>query len=163
MSSLHPSLPVESGPAYAGFGRRLGAYLLDATIAFSVLGAVVLTLQFLRASGFLTPREDVPLEETFAALGFGAKLAIFVAYALSGGAIYKIVFEASSWQATLGKRLLNIYVTDDAGRRIQLGQSSLRWLVLWLASFACGSLISVITVLSSEQHKALHDMPSAPS
>ena len=36
---------------------------------------------------------------------------------------YFILCEASTWQATFGKRLLRIYVTDDSRKRISIMRS----------------------------------------
>jgi len=47
--------------------------------------------------------------------------------------IYLILFDASLWQATFGKRIRKIYVTDNEGRRISLAlfRSLARRVVLW--------------------------------
>jgi RDD family len=77
------------------------------------------------------------------------------------------LWEASSWQATLGKRLLNIYVTDDNRQRISLGRSVGRWLARWICSWFGGNLISVITIASTflARHSSSEgdQSPMAPS
>ena len=159
MASSQPAALAAPAPAYAGLGRRIAAYLIDLLVSLSVVLLVALTMRGLRAIGAWTPTEaggGVP-EEMWGALGAGAKLAILVAFVLFGGPIYLIVFDASPWQATFGKRLLNIHVTDDAGRRISLARSFGRWLAMWVFSWFAGWLVSLITIAASRQKKALHD------
>jgi uncharacterized RDD family membrane protein YckC len=153
-------------PRFASLGRRIGAYILDVLIAFSVLVLVAITFRVLRAAGLwmpvgagaLPPGAGATPEELWRALGVGAKLAIMLAFVISGGTIYLILFECSPWQATFGKRLLNIYVTDNDGRRISLPRSFGRWLAMWVFSLFGGSLISLITIVATKNKKALHDL-----
>jgi uncharacterized RDD family membrane protein YckC len=91
------------------------------------------------------------------ALGVAAKMFILVAFVLSMGPIYFMLWEAFSWQAALGKRLLNIYVADDNRQRISLGRSVARWLARWICSWFGGNLISVTTIASTGNGKAIHD------
>src|SRR5450755_2073488 len=136
MASSQPALTLDSR-AYGGLGRRLGAYLVDVVIAFSLLLLVGITFRIFRALGLWGTvaaqqlAQGTPAwapEEAWKALSVGAKLAIVVAFILSEGAIYRVLLEASAWQATFGKRLLNIHVTDESGRRISLARSFGRWL-----------------------------------
>src|SRR4029077_10072380 len=64
------------------------------------------------------------------------------------------------WQATFGKRLLNIYISRDDGTRITLARSSGRWLMQCFLGFFGGSLISLVTIETSQRGKALHDFVS---
>jgi uncharacterized RDD family membrane protein YckC len=71
--------------------------------------------------------------------------------------VYRVLFEASAWQATLGQRWLNIYVTSDDGMRISLTRSLYRWLAKWVFGCLGGSFVSLGTILATANHKALHD------
>jgi uncharacterized RDD family membrane protein YckC len=53
--------------------------------------------------------------------------------------LYFAFSESSSWQATLGKRLLGLYVGDRGGRRVGFWQASLR--------FFCGRLLIHVPVV----------------
>src|SRR6478672_7579483 len=129
MTPSQPALTSLSRPSYAGLGARIGAHLLDLTIAFSVVLVVGIAMRILRAVGLWTAAtQGVSPEDMWVALGVGAKLLILLAYVLSMGAIYRVLFEASTWQASFGKRLLNIYVTDENGQRISITRSLGRWL-----------------------------------
>jgi len=144
-------------PSYASFGRRLGAYALDLLIALAVLFCVAIEMKILRAIGAWTP-SGMPPEQIWKALGPGPKLMILFAWVLSTGPVYLILFEASPWGATFGKRLLNIYVTRQDRQRIQIGRASGRWLAKWGLGWLGGSFISVITIVATKQRRALHDL-----
>lgn len=165
MVSSQPALTLDSH-AYGGLGRRFGAYCVDLVIALSVMAAVVITMRIFRAMGLwgiagtlhLSQRETpwTP-EEIWEAMGVGAKLAVTVGFVLSEGMIYRVLFEASSWQATFGKRLLNIYVTDEGGRRITVARSFGRWSARYFLGLFGGSLLSVATIAGTNDRRALHD------
>jgi uncharacterized RDD family membrane protein YckC len=87
----------------------------------------------------------------------GSKLIVVLGYILSLGPIYVILFHASGWQATIGKRLLGIYVSDDAGNRITLSRSCGRWFAQFFVDLFGGWLISLFLVAFSGRKKALHD------
>ena len=86
------AMPVSTG-VYAGFWRRVAAYLLDSLILL-IPGLIV---------GL------IPI------LGFFLQLAMW--------ATYKAVFEAGERQATPGKRAMGIKVTTLDGERISKGQA----------------------------------------
>jgi uncharacterized RDD family membrane protein YckC len=80
--------------------------------------------------------------------------------------LYWAYLESSSWQATCGKKILGLYVTDLNGNRCTFGKTSAR--------FAAGRLISAvpsigglyflvdcICVAFTERKQAIHDMISA--
>ena len=150
---------IISGSAHslpAGVVRRVAAYLVDILIALALLVLVVLTLRSLRALGIWLPLPGTP-EETWRAMGLRGRLLILFAFLLSGGPVYRIMMEASPWQATFGKRLFGVYVTNDSGRRISLAQSSGRWLARWCFDLFGGAFVSLITIAVTRRKKALHD------
>ena len=161
MASSQMALGPSIRPSFAGLGSRITAYLLDLLIAFSVLILAGITMRTLRAVGLWTPAGMGDPEQAWRTLGVGAKLAIVSAFVVSGGPIYLILFEASPWQATFGKRILKIYVTDNEGRRISLTRSFGRWLAMWSFGLFGGSLISLITILTTKEKKALHDFAAS--
>lgn len=136
--------------SYASIGRRLAAYSIDLILSFiSTLIPVYLIGRALVATGIWVPTAAAPS-------GFSWYLAVISGF-LSTGPIYGALFHASPWQATLGKRLLKIYVTDNNGKRISLARSFFRVLTFSLLAPALGSLVSVITIAASERRKGLHD------
>lgn len=156
MDSSAPAPTLLLSPAYASLGRRLAAHLFDVLIAFSVLLLTGIVMRIFRASGLWMPSGQAP-DQTWQALGAGAKCSILIAFVLSMGPIYFALWEASAWQATFGKRLLNIYVTGADRKRISLRRSLGRWSARWVCSCFGGGLMSAITIASTENKKAIHD------
>jgi len=71
------------------------------------------------------------------------------------GCLYFTMFEASSWQATPGKRILRIYVTDLNGQRITFVRALIRNLARQISGFLfIGYLVAGFT----EKKQALHDI-----
>ena len=130
--------------------------MVDILIALSVVLVTAIVMRILRAIGFWTPAVQDP-EQAWRALGVVAKLCIIFASVLSMGPIYFVVCEASAWQATFGKRLLKIYVTDDGRKRITLMRSLGRWLSRWFCGWFGGNFLSLITITVTGNRKAIHD------
>lgn len=93
-------------PRYAGFWVRGLAYTVD-DIIYKVMAYVIAM-----------------------ALGHGAAISYLVATGLT--IIYYVGFLSSPWQATPGKRLLNIHVTTIRGERVSSLRACARWLVVTL-------------------------------
>ena len=100
------AVPITLPSPYASLGRRVAAHLLDVLVAFSVLLLVAIVMRVLGAFGFWMPDPGRTPEQAWQALGMVAKMFVLVAFVLSMGPIYFMLWEASPWQATLGKRLL---------------------------------------------------------
>ena len=84
------------------------------------------------------------------------QLLLIVAVVLFGlAAVYFIASESSRWQASPGKRLLGLRVTDLAGQRLGPGRTALRFLsgiLSWL-TFNLGHALAAWT----PDKRALHD------
>jgi uncharacterized RDD family membrane protein YckC len=143
---------------YASLGRRLAAYLLDLVIATSVVFLVGPCLRIFRAVGVWVPAgAGATPSEIYNALGFVPKLFVVFAFVLSTGPVYFALCEASAWQATFGKRFLNVYVTDDDGKRISTARSFGREIVKSIFLFPILFLINVIAIAWSKNGKCLYD------
>jgi hypothetical protein len=68
---------------------------------------------------------------------------------------YFVLFTASSWQATPGKRAFGIKVTDLEGRRINVGRSFFRYLASFLSALAL--FVGYFMVPFTRRRQALHD------
>ncbi len=138
---------------YAGLGRRVGAQALDVPIAvLSAVAPVYIIMRLLLVVGAWAPTG-----ESYQSHQFVARLAIFNAYFLACGPIYCAVCHASPWQATFGKRLLNIHVTGDDGKRISLARSLGRELTMYLFAALMLALVSLVTIAATGKRKGLHD------
>lgn len=157
MASSQPAPGAISKASYAALGRRTAAYVIDVTIAFAVLLAATLAIRWLRMVGVWTPAAGVDAVGGWASLKTPAKVAVIIASLVSMGPIYLALFEASAWQASIGKRLVNIYVTDEAGRRVGLARSIGRSFAKAIFILLQVAFLSLFTILVSAKKQALHD------
>lgn len=132
---------------FAGFWIRLGAYVIDAVlvqIGAYILGALV---GLVMSQGILVSDGELQLSAVQIA-GGGIGLLWILAY--------YIVFQASSWQATPGKRLLGLRIIRTDGQKIGPGLSLGRYLSYIVSGLILG--IGFLMIGWAEQKKGLHDM-----
>lgn len=143
---LEDNAPSETSkePRYAGFIQRLLAFLLDGLIIYgfliiSAILAVILSL---------TLNDDLLSINLFNCYLF-FQMIIF-------STLYYVLQEASNRQATFGKRVMGIKVTNLDGGRIGLGQATGRTLgkILSAFFFFLGFLVQPF----ASQKQALHDV-----
>ena len=156
MATSQESLGPIHSPRYAGLTRRLTAFLLDVLIAVCVVMIVGMTMRGFRALGLWMPTPIDP-QATWRSLGVPAKLAVLLGFFLSMGALYLPLFEASPWQASFGKRILDIHVTDNGGKRITVARAFGRWLAKVFINWFFLWPVSLGTVTGTKEKKALHD------
>jgi uncharacterized RDD family membrane protein YckC len=149
--------PLEGVPTetharrYAGFWLRLIAFFIDTII---LLVATVMILRILGRSldlpplGVIGPEARGPL----AMRGF----ALFEFVAGIGAWLYFALMESSAWQATLGKKIIGLYVTDLHGHKIGFGRASGRYFSKIISNFTL--LIGYIMAGLTAKKQALHDM-----
>jgi len=159
-----PASPVVYAQAtvqYAGFWLRVVAYLIDSIIVS--VGFMALFIPFAIMTGLtavlgnIHPGEDP--RDIGAVLGGTFFLGLFtvVSLAFLGGWLYHAKMESSSWQATLGKKALNLRVTDLYGARISFARASGRHfakLITGVIPLGVGFMLAGLT----ERRQALHDM-----
>ena len=165
MASSGVSSPLASAvfpqTSYAGLGRRIVAHLIDILIALAVMMAAALFMRLLRGMGVWTvptvPAGEADPVEIWRMMSVPAKVAILLCFIVMMGPIYLSLFQASAWQASVGKRLLNIYVTDTAGRRLGLSRSLARSFAKDILNLFYLGFISLVTIIASAKKQALHD------
>ncbi len=139
--------PPSHAPAgtlgYAGFWRRAVAFVIDSLI----LMVVGFPLGLIPAAAVITDDDPATL------IG---KLGAAVAARSVLSWLYFALMESSGWQATLGKRLIGIRVTDSTGARIRFGRASGRFFgkLLSGALFCLGFMMAAFTA----RRQALHDL-----
>jgi uncharacterized RDD family membrane protein YckC len=170
-SSLAPSQAAAPAPAYAaappvayappsiygGFWIRFLAHLIDHVI----LGAVAAPLFFimiLPAVGRIVREaqqsQEPPSPELIVAII--SSVFIYIALAFVGQWLYEALLTSSSWQGTIGKKVLRLKVVDEAGNRIGFGRATGRFFAKILSSmFFC---IGFIMIGFTERKTGLHDM-----
>jgi uncharacterized RDD family membrane protein YckC len=143
---------------YAGFWLRFVAALIDGIILGIPIG-IVFALMIMSAIPALTTSKDpmVILTAMF------PRIFMFIIIYVAACWLYWGLMESSSWQATLGKKALGLYVTDLTGSRVTFGRASGR--------FFAGRGLSVVPTIGglyylidcimagfTEKKQALHDM-----
>lgn len=128
----------------AGFWRRVAAYMLDSII----LGVASLILMAV-IGGLSWAASDHPGLIFFL---------MFIGYAglIVGAWLYFAKFESGARQATPGKRVMGIKVTDDKGQRIGFGRATGRF----FGKIVSGMIMNVGYMMAgfTSRKQALHDM-----
>jgi len=70
--------------------------------------------------------------------------------------VYFALLESSPWQASIGKRMLGLRVTDIEGRRISFGRASARYFCTLLSGFIL--MIGFVMIAFTQKKQALHDI-----
>jgi uncharacterized RDD family membrane protein YckC len=153
------------GTPLAGWGSRLGAYLIDGLVL--LVPAVVLFIAFVGgAVGISGDNEDVA-----AGAAIGAILLWLLVMAVIG-LLYAPLLMARDGARngqTWGKQMLNIRAVRDNGQPFSFGSAALREVVLkFLAVSIASSIIPLIPwflnffwPLWDDQNRALHDMAAS--
>ena len=128
---------------YAGFWIRVVAYIIDAFI----LSTVMILIGTIWSLGSDDSTED--LIAIVAQSGMVALISFFLNW------LYYAILESSEYQATLGKKLLGLHVTDEFGRRISFGRATGRYFSKLISSLILG--IGYIMAAFTDRKQALHD------
>lgn len=132
------------GTTYASFSRRATAFSVDQLILLLIV--IILT---------------VPV---FILLGVAAMFAwpfivfvpTFCSVRVPVGWAYFALQESGPHQATLGKRLCGLRVTDMQGRRISFFRATVRYFMKFVS--AAIMMIGFIMAAFTERHQTLHDI-----
>ena len=130
---------------YAGFWTRLGAYLVDLIILFVialVIGFILGVLIFAGSSNY---------NSTDAFAGF---MVVFYLIFIIVTWLYFAIQESSPEQSTVGKRVVNIKVTDLEGNRISFGKATVRTIVRFIPLIGP---LGCLVIGFSDNKQGLHD------
>jgi uncharacterized RDD family membrane protein YckC len=136
------------GVGYGGFWIRVVAALIDAIILRVVVTPVSMIFGGLGMAGMMTGLPHTGL----ALLGSGVTLILL----FFGTWLYEALMESSSYQATLGKMIFGMKVTDLNGNRISFGRATGRHFAKFLSAMVLG--IGYIMVGFTERKQGLHDL-----
>jgi uncharacterized RDD family membrane protein YckC len=147
---------VQAAPAdwsaYGGFWIRVAAQLLDGVI----LGAVTIPLALI----FLLPVILKTIKEVHAGheppIELFGVIFILIPIVWIAQWLYEALLTSSSWQGTIGKRVLRLKVTDEAGNKISFGRATGRFFGK-LASRLATDIVFII-VAFTDRKRGLHDM-----
>lgn len=135
MPSTSAAAPTTSTPLYAGFWRRVVAFSID---EIAIMAAILLIL--------------LPFMSNESLATIGAVVALVFMFG------YFPVMHSSALQATLGKLLLGVKVTDREGNRIGIGRSLGRLLGMVFVSSVFTLGVGYLLAGVTERRRALHDM-----
>ena len=144
-----PGIAPVGGVRYGGFWIRFVAAIIDGVI----VQAVVMPLSFLvgGATGFagaMSGIQTTGLQIMGGAFGF--------VIGVAGSWLYEALMESSARQATLGKMIFQMKVTDLFGNRITFSRATGRYFAKWLSGLTL--FIGYIIAGFTERKQALHDM-----
>jgi uncharacterized RDD family membrane protein YckC len=155
--------PRASAPLpYAGFWERFGAYLIDGLILGIPFGVVVVVLiSMLGGLGILMHRNLANSGDPSAAAAFLGPMFMVFFLGMLGFVILQWLYfagmESSERQATFGKSVMSLRVTNYEGQRISFGHATGRFfakIVSGLIPLAIGYIMAAFT----EKKQALHDL-----
>ncbi len=149
-------------PEYADFGSRLAAYLIDLLavgIPYVIIYIILIAIAGAISTHLLTSSLSSPgYSSAVAGAALGLTFWVMLILDILSPIVfvfYWAIMESSPWQATLGKRVLGLVVTDMYGDRLIFGQSMKR---------AWGKLLSIIIfyvgfflMLGSPHRQTMHD------
>ncbi len=145
---------------YAGFWKRVGAYILDVLVLLvpnmlisGMLGGNAAEETYLQARLAAGDNPQLLLEafNTY----FHALMPVFIAQTVLAWQYFALC-ESSAWQATLGKRALGLRVTDVHGLRISFMRATGRYFAKILSAFIF--CIGFLMVAWTQRKQGLHDL-----
>jgi len=128
---------------YSGFWRRAWAWLIDSVVFYAVIVIVGIVVGLV--AGAVAGK----------GAGLGVREGVLIGL-LFVPWLYYALMESSSVQATVGKLVAGIKVTDEAGRRITFGRATGRYFAHILSGFTLG--VGYAMVVFTRHRQALHDM-----
>lgn len=140
--------PKSIGEKYAGFWIRFGAYFIDFVIIFFILFVIGFCIGLY--VGIVEPLTSADyFESTSWTITFWI-IALIISW------IYFAYQESSSKQATVGKQMFRLIVTDTEGNRLSFERATGRWLAKILSGLIL--CIGYIMIGFTERKQGLHDM-----
>ena len=157
----------EGSSVFAGFWIRVGAYLIDSVILCIPLWILssIIFFMFLGTSDIFyymmydntymySEISDAEVVSFMASYYTALIITIIVNFIVA--VAYFAGLHASKWQATIGKKLLKLKVTDMNGSRISFWRAFGRYAAM---SFLSGIfMIGYIMVAFTEKKQGLHDL-----
>jgi len=137
-----------AGVGYGGFWIRVVAAIVDGVLLRVVVAPIHLMFGGLGMAGMMSGLPHAGL----AILGGGITLILLI----FGSWLYEAFMESSSYQATLGKMIFGMKVTDLNGNRISFERATGRHFAKWLSAMIL--FIGYMMVGFTERKQGLHDL-----
>jgi uncharacterized RDD family membrane protein YckC len=161
MTAPSPNINTVPPVSYAGFWKRVAAYLIDGALVGAVTWILALVLgagtvfsgmfSHINKDSLQDPEANAALAASIISLYF----IIFGVAALSGW-LYFALMESSAKQGTIGKMALGIKVTDLNGNRISFGRATGRF----FGKIISGMILYIGFIMAgfTDKKQAMHDM-----
>jgi len=158
MAITDAGFPFTGAREYStSFSRRFWAWCVDTPIRFAIgLAVGFLPMRFI-VFGQAERYGSTDPNYLWRVMSLPQRAIVSVLWLLAAAIIpwlYTALQECSASQATLGKRLLNLKVTDLDGRRISFARASGRFFGSLIPSFGIGYCMALFT----RRKQALHDI-----
>ncbi|MCU1284896.1 MAG: domain containing protein [Acidobacteriales bacterium] len=151
MATAAPST-MQTPIHYAGFWIRFVAAFLDSVI-LGIVGSVI-GVFFGGGITAALSKSGNPADVNIPALIGALGTYLLITFAMHF--VYHAYFESSEKQATIGKMILGLKVTDVNGQRISFGRATGRFFSKIISAMIC--YIGFIMAGFTEKKQALHDM-----
>ncbi len=138
------------GVGYGGFWIRVLAVIIDAVLLRVVVAPIHLIFGGLGLAGMMSGVRHAGIG--LGLLGGGITVVVLI----FGSWLYEAFMESSSYQATLGKMIFGMKVTDLSGNRISFERATGRHFAKWLSAMIL--FIGYIMVGFTERKQGLHDL-----
>jgi uncharacterized RDD family membrane protein YckC len=142
--------PVAASPLapYAGFWLRAVAIIID-SVLYSIVALIVsgVFIFLMIDSDFISPADETMIVGT----------AVFIElFFYLGWFLYFAILESSEWQASIGKKIVGLTVTDIRGNRLSFARAAGRSFGAMVSHMTLG--VGYIMVAFTKKQQALHDM-----
>ena len=142
----HPATSPTT-PRFAGFWLRTLAAVIDTALCQVATVILVLPLGFVLGASMAGTSSLYEIEAAGQGLGF--VLGILIQW------LWFTIAESSKWQATIGKKMVGIKVTDENGERIGFGKANARYWSKILSALIL--FVGFVMVAFTEKKQGLHD------
>lgn len=146
----YPAAAAFGGVRYGGFWIRVVAAIIDAIVVRVVAWPIGMLFGLGGLAGTLG---GIPHSGSGLHLLGGGVVAVVVIF---GSWLYEAFMLSSPYQATLGKMIFGMKVTDLSGNRISFARATGRHFAKWLSGMIL--CIGFIMVGLTERKQGLHDM-----
>lgn len=134
---------------YAGFWLRAIAWVID-NVLLAIVVAVFIMRPLMEHAGLSVKNPWVILT------GQSRQVYAINLMMLMAQWLYWAFFESSAWQATVGKKMLGLYVTDVQGKRLTFGRATGRFFGKIVSDFTFG--VGYLMAGFTPKKQALHDI-----
>ena len=149
-------VPAPASP-YGGFWIRFLAYIIDRIVLSIVAAPFYFILVLPRILPIIedAQRNQEPPSPAMIGAIIGSAFTYGFLFLL-GAWLYDALLTSSSWQGTVGKKVLRLKVTDETGNRIGFGRATGRFFGKILSAMII--YIGFIMIGFTDRKRGLHDM-----